>query len=233
MSDINKETLKIIEERKITPEPRWHFIFKDYVLRFFFAISTILGGISITTIIFILNGYDWDIYKYLDKSLFEYILSSIPYLWVFTFILFVVIAYFNFKNTKSGYKHEILKLVLVSVLISVAMGTIFFAGGLDSEVHETFSEQVPFYENLIYDKDDIWNNVEKGLLSGEVVEVRNKDGFILKDFGGHLWQIDEKGLGTTTFFIQKGSEVKLIGNFDGGNIFFVKEIRPWHCCGEK
>jgi len=233
MSDIAKETLKTIEEKNITPEPRWHFLFKEYAFRFLFVVSTILGGFAVTTMIFILNGYDWDIYKYLNKSQFEYILAAIPYLWIATFILFVVLAYYNFKNTRSGYKHEVLKLVLASVLISMAMGTIFFAAGLDSEIHETFSEQVPFYEALIYDKDDIWNNAEQGLLSGEVMEVKNRQEFILKDFGGHLWQIDEKGLGTTTSSVQKGSEIKLIGDLDGGNIFFVKEIRPWHCCGEK
>lgn len=231
--DISGKTLKTIEEEKITPQARWHFLLKNYCLWFLSIFSVILGAMAVSAVLFMVTDHDWDIYKYLDRSLFEHIFVSIPYLWLLVFLILILAAYYDFKYTRGGYRYEIYKVVLVSLLISVILGTILFFGGLGKVIHEAFARQVPFYNDLVYDKYDVWDNPQKGLLSGEIIKVENNDEFLLRDFRGKMWQVKKKEslLCLDECFSESlmkvGAQIKLIGQMGNDNIFFVEEIRPW------
>lgn len=228
MNDITQKTLKIIEQQKIKPRPRWHFLLKDYLLWFSFACSIIVGSLAVSTIIFMLTSNDWDVYKYLDRSLFKHIFISMPYLWIAILALLTFTAYYNFKYTRRGYRYEIHTIILGSALISLILGIILFFGGLGSEIHEIFMRQIPFYNNFVYCQKEVWDNPQKGLLGGKIIKVENQNEFLLQDFNGKIWQIKkENPYCCNQFLIQCGSEVELIGHLGEDNIFFIKEIRPW------
>ncbi len=231
--DIEEKTLKTIEDKKITPQPRWHFMLKDYTLRLIFVFSVTFGAMAVSAILFMISDHDWDVYEYLDRSLFEHIFISMPYLWIFALSFLLLIAYYNFEHTRQGYRYEIYKVILGSVFISVVLGAVLFWAGLGKVIHETFSKQVPFYNDLVYDRYDVWDNPQKGLLGGEIINIKDENDFSLRDFRGNIWQIKKKEnlLCLDRCFneslMRLGSQIKLIGEPDGGNIFFVKEIRPW------
>jgi hypothetical protein len=229
MTEISEKTIKIIEEKKITPTPRWRFLLKNYVIWAFFAASIIIGALAITTIIFILTDSDWDVYKYLDRTLFEHIFVSIPYVWFAVLALFVIVAHYNYKQTRSGYRYGTFFAVGGSVILSLALGIILFFAGLDSEIHEFFSRQIPFYETIIYSKKDVWTNAERGLLAGEITDVKSQDEFTLRDLDGNIWQIKGKNL---VWFgpslPQKNVEIKLIGKIVNDSVFSPEVVRPWN-----
>lgn len=226
---VSEKTLKTIEEKKITPEPRWHFSLRDYFFWFLFFVSIIVGSLATSAILFMLFSNDWDVYEYLDRSLFEHIFISMPYLWISILVLFIFAAYYNFKYTRRGYRYEIYIIVFGSVLISIAAGSVLFYSGLGEGIHEIFMEQVPFYNNLVYDKEDVWDNPRKGLLAGEMTDIEDQDDFILRDFNGKIWLIKRGDpLCCDPALIRRGKEVELIGRMEDDNIFFVNSMRPWH-----
>jgi len=228
MLSIPEKTIKIIEERGITPRSRWYFLMKRGFIGALFGISILLGSFSVSTIIFIICDHDWDIFEYLDRSLLEDIIFSIPYLWVAILIFFAVVADYNFKHTNKGYRYETYKIILVSLISSFVIGTGLFFLGVDCEIHEYLVRQVPFYEGLVYNKKDIWVFPEKGLLSGEIIEVKGADIYILRDFSGKIWQIqDGKADWSDTARIQNGLKVRLIGFKVDDDIFRAKVIRLW------
>ncbi|MDD2696992.1 MAG: hypothetical protein PHE52_02450 [Candidatus Pacebacteria bacterium] len=232
--DISQKTLKTIEEKKITPEPRWHFLLKDYSLWFFFVFSVILGAMAVSAVLFMLTDSDWDVYEYLDRTLFEHVFVSMPYLWISILLFLLFIAYYNFEHTRRGYKYEIYKIIWGSVLISIVLGILLFFGGLGETIHGIFSRQVPFYNNIVYDKNDVWDNPQKGLLSGEIMSIENENEFLLRDFRGNVWQIrKEESLQCLDrcfdeSLVQTGMQIKLIGQIGTDSVFFVKAIRPWY-----
>lgn len=229
MSELSDKTLKTLKERKITPEPCWHFIVKNYALWSLFLVSIIIGALAVTTIIFMLTDHDWDVYKYLDRSFFEHVFALLPYFWIAVFSLFIVIADYSLKNTYRGYRCGTLSVVGGSILLSALLGILLFMGGIDSEIHQIFSRQVPFYNSLVYVKEDVWTNAEKGLLGGELVNIENFNDFTLQDLNGKIWQIKgENLLWPYSSLPQKGEKVKLIGQVGGSNIFFAKIVRPWN-----
>jgi len=226
--DIIKKTIAQIEEQKISPQPKWHFLLKDYTFWVFLGASIILGAVSVSIILFLLTSYDWDIYQYLHTSLLGYVLMSVPYLWVAILVIFTLVAYYNFKHTKTGYRHSAHAMVLISIFLSFIIGTTFFFVGFCSDIHGTFSRHIPFYNNLIFDKNDVWDNASNGLLGGVIVDIRADGSFLLKDFKGNIWQIaygrsDDLG----RWPIALGMNVKLLGRRGEANIFYVEDMRPW------
>ena len=228
MSDISQKVLRTIKAKKITPKSKWHFLLKNYVFWVLLSITIFISALAITTILFMLSDNDWDIFTYLDKSFLEYVLISIPYFWLLVLALFSGVTYFIFKHTRRGYHHRTYKVVIGSLLLSLGLGGILFECGLDSEIHETLSKQIPFYNNLVYTKENIWIFPDKGLLSGEVVDVKNKENFTLQDFNGKVWQIQGNDIDwPDNFILLKGTRIKLIGERKGEHLFSVKIVKFW------
>ncbi len=228
MSEISEKVLKTIEKKQITPKARWFFVLKNYIIWIFSAVFIIFGSLSVSTILFILTTHDWDVYDYLGRSFFEHVLISIPYLWIFIFSLLILIAYYDFVHTKYGYRYAVFHIFIGIIVSSLILGTILFCLGVDSEIHEAFSKNVPFYNNLIYYKEDIWNRPEKGLLAGEVVDIKDKNEFVIKDFQGKIWHITgDNIIWPDGIMLQKGIKIKIIGKKQSNDIFYGRIIRPW------
>ncbi len=124
--DISEKTFKKIEEENITPKARWRFLLKDYSIWLFFAIAVAVGAIAVSTIIFMLTTNDWDIYERLGRSFFEHIFFSMPYFWILIFLVFILVAYNDFKYTRLGYRYEMRLIILGSVAMSLFLGLVIF-----------------------------------------------------------------------------------------------------------
>lgn len=201
---------------------------RNCIFWLFLAVTTLIGALAVTVILFMLSDNDWDVFEYLDRSLFEHVFISIPYFWIAILALFSLIAYYSFKHTRHGYRYEMYKVVAGSLLLSLAVGAVLFRYGLDSEIHEIFSRQVPFYNNLVYTKEDIWIFPDKGVISGEIVDIKNKRNFKLRDFDGNIWRIQGDDVDwPDNFAAAEGVRIKLIGERRGEHLFFVKIVKPW------
>jgi hypothetical protein len=225
--DVAKKTLKIIEEKKIKPVPRWQFLLKDYCFWFFSICSIIIGSMAASALFFMLFSNDWDVYKYLGINLFEHIFICMPYLWAAILFLFVFLAYYNLTYTRRGYKYEIRIVILWIFSASVFIGAILFFCGLGFSVHNIFMKKMPFYGSLVYEKEELWNNSEKGLLGGEIIRKSGEREFLLKDFNGKIWLVKEDSGCCNENLIRANQEVELMGVIEEDNIFIVKILRPW------
>lgn len=228
MSEISDKILKIIETEKITPKPRWNFLFKNYIIWIFFIFFIVSSALAVSTILFILTTQDWDVYDYLGRSFLPHVFISIPHFWILVLILLILVAYYDFIHTKYGYRYAVSRILLGSIVGGLILGTALFFCGIDSEIHEALSRNVPFYNNLIYYKEDIWDKPEKGLLSGEVVDMKNKNEFILRDFKGGTWQITGDDIIWPNNIIPlEGVEIKLIGRYRMDHLFYGNTVRCW------
>ena len=70
-------------------------------------------------------------------------------------------------------------------------------------------------------------NPKEGFLSGTILKVSG-DRIQLLDFDNKEWNIDyNDAFISHRALLQKGEQIKLIGEITGNNNFKVKEIRPW------
>lgn len=230
MNNKASEILKNIEKKRIRPKSRWIFLVKDCLIWALFVLTTLIGAVAVGVIIFIINDNDWDIYRYLEKNIWSYFLILVPYFWIIILVLFSLLAYFNYMHTRKGYLLNPYLVIFSSILFSIILGWILFNNGIGEKIDKIFAQKVPYYKNTEMHKNVFWNNPEKGLLAGEIIEIEDKNSFTLKDLEKNSWNIvgdnilwKEKVLGI------KGEKIKIIGKIKNGRVFDAKEIRPWGC----
>jgi len=232
MGDLGKKVLERIKAEKIEPKPRWQFLLRDCLIWTAFSISVIVGALSFGVILFVFLSNDWDLYKYLQVNPFQHFIFSLPYLWVIVLLVFLALAYYNYKHTKSGYRWEAYYVWGLSILASVILGLLFhFAFGLGEKIDRALSGNLPVYARIhaYCNRKNVWSQPEKGLLAGEVKKIEDDDGFELEDFKGLAWYVekDEKLLMPVGFVVVVGRKVKLIGEKRDEKLFRAWEIRTW------
>lgn len=228
MSDFSDKTLKVIEEKNITLQPRWSFLLRNYAVWFLFLLSVIFGSLAVATIIFMLSDFDWTAYKFLSQGAIKYELSAIPYFWIVIFIIFLIVAYYDFRRTKKGYIYNYYIIVLISLSASTVLGTALFFGGFNSQIHRLLLQQVPLYHKCVCTREDVWNQPDKGLLAGEITKINTQEEFTLEDFHEHSWNVQlkiEKWPEDVRY--REGSVIKMKGLRDGVNGFVAREVSRW------
>lgn len=236
MDNLGDRVLQKIKKECICPKPRWQFLLKDYFVWFVFLISLLLGALAFCVTLYVLSTNDWDLYQYLHTTFVGHVLISIPYLWIGLLAVFVLIAHYNFKHTKSGYRRETYFVVGLSVVGSIILGTFLHTLGAGEKIEDFVVASVPEYEKITCcsARKDIWVQPANGLLAGEIVAVSDERNFELKDFFGFAWQVQENGdtLEYESLKIQQGEKVKIIGEKKQDFVFWAREIRPWKKNGE-
>ena len=233
MKNISDKVLKQIEENNIKPKPRWYFLTKNYFIWSMFGISVILGSFAFSIVLFIIKQLDWDIHYYIGDNILKTIFISLPYLWIIFLILFLGVAYYNFIHTKSGYRFRFISILLISLIISIILGTTLYTNGYSENLEKIFSQKIPYYDKLVYTCEKQWMQPKKGLLAGTIIEMRlSENSFILEDLNNKRWEVD--------FYqtVWKGKlnpslnlKIKIIGKIVDDNYFKAIEIRPWQTQG--
>jgi heme/copper-type cytochrome/quinol oxidase subunit 2 len=218
-----------IKKEKIQPKPKWQFLLKDYLLWSVFGVNVMLGAMFFVVTLFSLRDNDWDVYKYLDQNFLEYVIMTMPYLRIIALIVFVFLAYYNYKHTDKGYKYKTHWIVIMSIVVMMLVGGTLFLVGAEDKIERLFSRSLPYYSNLEERRIQVWHHPEQGLLGGEIVEVSKEFEIILQDCHNKNWQVDVQEvvwrgpIGKP----EMGRRIKVIGEQLSENKFKASEVRPW------
>jgi hypothetical protein len=232
MAELKNKVLEKIKEDGIEPKPRWQILLREYVVWFAFGFAVIIGAVSFCIILGVFLDNDWDVYKYAGDSSLQRIILSLPFFWFSFLFAFWIIAFYNYKHTRSGYKFSALRILGLSVAASVVLGTLFnVAFGAGDKIEVLLAEHVPMYEkiNVHCNNKEIWLQPEKGLLAGRIVRITDAKGFDLEDFDGFFWRVEE---GNNIFIrakipLAEKEQVKIIGEKEQDGLFHALEIREW------
>jgi len=226
-----KKVLDKIKSGGIKPKPKWQFLLKDWLIWLFFVLTIVFGGLAFSATIFLVRINDWDLYGRLPIPFF---LKTLPFFWIIIVLIFIGLAYYNFKHTQSGYRYRFWVIVSAAVFLSFFAGTIFHFLRLGELVEYRFQRAMPFYHNIIMRPSfehqmDAWSNPERGFLAGQVVSVYAPDNFELEDFGGQVWTVfNREGIKRRfEFELSQGVWLKALGEEIDESNFQAVEIRPW------
>lgn len=146
-----KETLKKIDEKKITPKPRWCFVCENYFFWFLSFLSIIIGAIALGIIIFIVAVQDWEIHRYLQEKLLWHLILSVPCFWIFILAIFFIFGYFIFRCTKTGYRYQTFIVLGIGLLIILIFAVASFLVNASCQIHNSLLQKIPLYSNLTND----------------------------------------------------------------------------------
>jgi len=222
-----------IEKDHVVLKPRWSFLLKNYTFWTLGSVALLVGGAASSVIIFTLVNSDFDVYRYLNGSGLSYIFMILPYAWFIFFTLFIVVAYYNIKHTKHGYRYKLRTVVLTALVASVILGFVFYYFGFSHAIDSSFGKHFPGQKPFLEKKQQMLVQPEKGLLAGTITSVDEEDSFEFEDFKGKKWTIASNYLQDPhKSFLEKFSDVIIVGEIMENNIFKACSLRPMHVMGE-
>ncbi len=233
MTDLSDKILNKIEEERIEPAPKWNFLLKDYVLWSLFVFCAVLGSFAFAVMLYAFSQSDFAILKKINA--FNVWISALPYFWIAFLLLFLGAAYYNFQHTKRGYKYSPVMIVLGSIIVSLALGALMHNAGAGEKVDKLFEANIPNYPTCEMRRRQIWMHPQDGLLGGEIIDYKNMEDFVLKDFDDKAWNVKAARAIIAPMAageMRPGGRIKMIGKASNSD-FIAAEIKEWKCsCGQ-
>lgn len=238
LKDLSQKILHQIEEKQIAPKSKWSFLLKDWLVWVFSFISVLIGAIAVAVMIFIVRNNDFAIYQELGLGTGGMVLRSLPYIWFVFFAAFIVVAHYNFRHTKEGYKFKLSTIIAGTFLASVVLGTGFYWIGLGRLVDDRLASMAAPYRQFVHPEHARWLQPEEGLLSGRVGDIENEHHFILIDKTGKEWRIIVLPNAIppqlqSVLTIETDEELRLFGRPIGVDSFEAKRVFPWDVNGRE
>ncbi len=189
MSDLERKILDAIAERKIVPTPAYVFLARRSVYWALALAFTVLGGISVAILLFVVSDYFATGWRVLDNIQFNELFVSIPVIWLALLVVFVAAATAALRYTKRGYRVSPPKTAALVLAASVAAGLALHVLRVGEQVHNTLSDLSPTYRAQTYVPFDEWSRPAEGFLGGTVV-AHSGEMLTLMDFKNKSWTID-------------------------------------------
>ncbi len=230
MTELSDKILDTIKDQGLKPAPKFNFQLKNLALWALFGLSILVGALAVGVSIFMLANQEWDLYSRVTGNPLAFLIFVLPYFWLVVLALFITFAFYNYHQTKFGYRLSSARLLVIYLLAVLALGLGAYRLGLGHRLNSLFDEQLPGYASLNYEN-QLWQKADQGLLAGEIV-TSTATGFILSDLDGNHWQVNSlTALLNNGATLAVGEKIKIIGTRSGANQFMAQEIRPWCGCG--
>ncbi len=224
MKNISQDVLEKIKDKHIAPKPKWQFTAKNIAMWSAFGVSVAIGSLAFSAVLYRVTAEDWGIYQHLGRGPVPHFFMSLPYIWILAVVACGVLAIYNFKHTKRGYCHKPVLVIVSSIVVALVGGTILFVVGFGDHVDRQLSERKMF----LGPKMQMWQQVDKGLLAGEIESLEFfPEKIIIEDFSDKQWEVIYIVNGLPEQELREGMRVKLIGEEVADNKFNAIEIRPW------
>lgn len=232
MTTFSKSIMGKIKQECICPVPRWHFLLKSYVFWGLLALSLLLGSLSFSVIAHLVAVGDLDVFNYLHGNVLTSAVMMLPYFWILSLVIFALVAYYNWKHTRLGYRFKRRWIFVASIALSMFLGSILYTFGMGNAVDMVMVKAMPFYDQSKHAAhNELWLQPENGLIMGKITNIDNVEGqFIILDAKGTEWNIDGNEIKPAAGnVIKKGKIVKVIGKKSGERAIVAREIRK---CGD-
>jgi hypothetical protein len=209
------------------PIPKWIFSLRQTFVWALFLGSVVTGAIGFSIILYAVQQADFSLLSHITHSPMEKILALIPLVWLAGVIVFLTVAITAYRHTWKAYKFSPLYIFFISVLLSMATGTLFFISGGARQLDMVFDATLSVYEGIEEKKSQMWYNPDKGLLYGDIMSADSKN-LVLKDKNGVEWQISiQDAFAAPILTLEPGEKIKIIGKRTGDHTFDASELRPW------
>ena len=120
--NISQIVLERIKGEGLKPISKKVFNIKRILFWIAVIISLIIGAFTFSLILSELFNNDWDLF---NKFGFNFILRTLPYFWLISLAVFVILGEYYYRKTLLGYRHTIIVVVGAYMASSIIFGTVF------------------------------------------------------------------------------------------------------------
>ena len=228
--EFTNKILDALKEEDVKCKSRLSFLMKDWLLWASAGFVILLGALGIAATLAIIAMADWDLVERLEHTHASFALMSVPPAWILLVILFIILADYNIRHTRRGYKLSLLKLVGAVIGSSVVLGVLLFSVGAGAIVDREFAEHMPYYDHVANRKPLHLLQPEYGVLAGIVQSIDDEeDIWTVEDIKKNIWSVEvEEAEIIGDEYIVVGRPVRIIGERDDEDSyhFEAEEISP-------
>lgn len=226
-----QEIINKIEQEKVTPIARWHFTLRNSSFWSLWGVSVLMGSCAMAATIFTFTHSGWQYRAITHDTFFKFFLDVVPLFWFVSLGAMVLFGYYNIRHTSRGYRFSFTMIVASSVVVSFIGGTILYTLGVARDIDD-IRRPLPFSAPIMHLEEQNWNDIERGLIAGEVLDFSPGDTVIIvKLFSGKsqsisLVELDE----ISRSLVQPGARLRIIGQAQGSmatDIFIACVVLPW------
>jgi hypothetical protein len=153
---LKKLLLDRIEDEQVCPRPRLFFRSRECVVWFLWLISILFGSLAIAVTEFVVGNQQYALYEVTHGSYLYFLIDVIPYLWVIMFGVMTVVAVYNLRHTKHGYRWPIWMILASSVVLSFFGGTMLHIFGFGHELDEQIAQRAPMIYTSQHQREIGW-----------------------------------------------------------------------------
>lgn len=138
MSDTSKKVIDEIREKNIKPRSKRYFVIKNIAVWTALLVSVILGAVSISIEEVVVENSS-NSYSYIGA--YHGIVNWVSFLWLFSTLLFMALAYLNVRSTSEGYRYRAVWVVIGILLAFITLGVLFKHEGIGDRAESMFESR--------------------------------------------------------------------------------------------
>jgi hypothetical protein len=188
-SDLSVSVLAQIEKEHVGQIPKWKFLFEEYGVWTVWALSLLIGASAFSMLIFFSMHAGYALYEATHDSALRFFFEMIPYAWVITFVLMAILAHYNLRHTKKGYKYQVWQVLLSSIILSFIGGIVFHLIGMSFLIDTFIAKRIPLLPALQTAEARLWQDPFKGRMVGKLTDVLQPDVVVFTDTMGTNWEL--------------------------------------------
>lgn len=219
-----------IAGESICPRPKLFFQSRECAVWALWMVSVVIGALAFAVTGFVISHHEYALYEATHENFATFMIGALPYLWILTFGVMAVVAVYNLRHTKHGYRYPLWQIFVSSFVLSIAGGAVLQLFGLGYAVDHMLGRQMSMYASEGETETMLWQNPEDGRLLGRVTEAVGSTSpeVVFTDVSGVPWVLDVSELSSTEReVLVGGQQVKLIGEITEGNRFHSCGAFPW------
>lgn len=194
-SDLSASVLEKIERGEVMQVPRWQFLLTEYGIWALWAASVLIGAIAFSVILFFGMNAGLAFYEATHDDALRFFLEMIPYAWVIVFILMALLAHYNLRHTKRGYKYKVWQVLFSSILFSFLGGLVLHGVGMGFVVDNFVAKRLPILPAFQNIEAQMWQSPMQGRMIGKYGGEGAKENIALfTDIQGDTWNLDTSEL---------------------------------------
>lgn len=223
-----KGVMSRIECGEVCPRSKTFFQTQECAVWLLWAISVVVGALAVAVTFFVFTHRQYALYEATHDTFFTFMVDVLPLLWIFVFGAMVLVAVYNLRHTKKGYKYPLWQIFGSSMVLSLAGGAALHLLGLGYTTDHMLGQKMGMYNSQDKIEQKMWQDPEEGRLLGRFEGPLPPPStmMLFKDVSGDEWQVNVSDLSPDEQVIIGGQDtVRLLGKItDEGNMIF-------HSCG--
>lgn len=167
-NSLKDNVLERLEREGITPHSRYYWLSYEYAFWAAWGLSVVLGSVALAVLSFTSVYIGYSLFEATHSGFLTFFFDALPYLWLLAFALLTVVAHFNLRNTKRGYKYPLYLVIGSSFGFSI-LGSIFLHYmGAGYYLDRYLGEHVWGYQSRVEFETHVWQNPKAGRLLGRI-----------------------------------------------------------------